>query len=285
MNPDALSSTIKRFFIHGARRMKIGVTGCAGRMGRMLMARTIATEGFQLIGGSERRESGFIGRDLGEVAGTGSMGVKVTAYPWELFEAADAVLDFTSPAASVEHATIAAETGKILIIGTTGINDGQFEQIRKCAEKTPIVAAPNMSVGVNVLFALAQKVASVLDPSYDIEILDMHHRNKADAPSGTALGLGKAVADGRGVALNAVKRTSREGMIGARPVGEIGFAVLRGGDVVGDHTVIFAGDGERIELTHKASSREVFANGALRAAKWADGKPAGLYTMRDVLGL
>ncbi len=265
--------------------MKIGVTGCAGRMGRMLMARTIATEGFQLVGGSERRESGFIGRDLGEVAGTGTLGVKVTAYPWELFEAADAVLDFTSPAASVEHATIATETKKILVIGTTGISDEQFETIKKCAQKTPIIAAPNMSVGVNVLFALAEKVASVLDPSYDAEILEMHHRNKTDAPSGTALGLGKAVAKGREVAFNDVKRMTREGNVGARPQGEIGFAVLRGGDVVGDHYVIFAGNGERIELAHKASSREVFANGALRAAKWADGKSAGLYSMRDVLGL
>lgn len=142
-----------------------------------------------------------------------------------------------------------------------------------------------MSVGVNVLFALAEKVASVLDPSYDAEILEMHHRNKTDAPSGTALGLGKAVAKGREVAFNDVKRMTREGNVGARPQGEIGFAVLRGGDVVGDHYVIFAGNGERIELAHKASSREVFANGALRAAKWADGKSAGLYSMRDVLGL
>ena len=160
-----------------------------------------------------------------------------------------------------------------------------MEILKKCAEKTVIVAAPNMSVGVNLLFALVKRAAAVLDPSYDIEIVEMHHRNKADAPSGTALGLGRAAAEGRQVALNDVARYERHGIIGARPAGEIGFATLRGGDVVGDHTVVFAGAGERIELTHKATSREIFADGAIKAALWAQGKPDGLYTMQDVLGL
>lgn len=267
------------------RSMKIGITGCAGRMGKMLAECVLRSGACRLSGGSERRESGFVGRDLGEVVGAGPIGIPVTAYAWELFRESDAVLDFTSPAASVEHAEIAAETGKILVIGTTGIDGEQFGRIKKAAQKTVIVAAPNMSVGVNILFALAEKVASILDPSYDVEIVEMHHRNKVDAPSGTALGLGSAVARGRKAALNDVARFARQGNTGIRPAGEIGFAALRGGDVVGDHTVIFAADGERLELTHKASSRAVFANGAIRAALWAQGKPAGLYTMQDVLGL
>ncbi|HAW34254.1 MAG TPA: 4-hydroxy-tetrahydrodipicolinate reductase [Alphaproteobacteria bacterium] len=265
--------------------MKIGVTGCAGRMGKMLMSRVLTHNGCELAGGSERRESGFIGRDLGEVLGGRALGITVTAYPFELFDAVDAVLDFTAPAASVEHAKIAAETGKILIVGTTGLTAEQTDVLKKCAEKTVIVAAPNMSVGVNLLFALVKRAAAVLDPSYDVEIVEMHHRNKADAPSGTALGLGRAAAEGRQVALDDVARYERHGIIGARPAGEIGFAALRGGDVVGDHTVIFAGAGERVELTHKAASREIFADGAIKAALWAQGKPAGLYTMQDVLGL
>lgn len=265
--------------------MKIGVTGCAGRMGKMLMSRVLTHNGCELAGGSERRESGFIGRDLGEVLGGRALGITVTAYPFELFDAVDAVLDFTAPAASVEHAKIAAETGKILIVGTTGLTAEQTDVLKKCAEKTVIVAAPNMSVGVNLLFALVKRAAAVLDPSYDVEIVEMHHRNKADAPSGTALGLGRAAAEGRRVALDDVARYERHGIIGARPAGEIGFAALRGGDVVGDHTVIFAGAGERVELTHKAASREIFADGAIKAALWARGKPAGLYTMQDVLGL
>lgn len=265
--------------------MKIGVTGCAGRMGKMLLNRVLTNKDCELAGGSERRESGFIGRDIGEVLGSRSLGVSVTAYPYELFNACDAVLDFTAPAATVEHAKIAAETGKILIVGTTGLNAEQMETLKKCAQKAVIVAAPNMSVGVNLLFALVKQAAKVLDPSYDIEIVEMHHRNKADAPSGTALGLGIAAAEGREVKLNEVACYERHGNTGARPTGEIGFAALRGGDVVGDHTVVFAGAGERIELTHKASSREIFADGAIKAALWAKDKPNGLYSMQDVLGL
>ena len=209
---------------------------------------------------------------------------KVFADIKELFAVSDAVLDFTAPAASVANAKAAAETGKVLVIGTTGLTETQRAEVAKAAEKAPIVLAPNMSVGVNLLQALVEKVASILDPAYDIEIVEMHHRNKVDAPSGTALALGKAAAKGRGESLDKVACYERHGVIGARPAGEIGFATLRGGDVVGDHTVIFAGTGERIELTHKASSRAVFANGAVRAALWAAGQKAGLYSMRDVLG-
>ena len=257
--------------------MKIGVTGCAGRMGKMLLNRVLTNKDCELAGGSERRESGFIGRDLGEVIGVRPLGVSVTSYPFELFNACDAILDFTAPAATIEHAKIAAET--------TGLSADQMEILKKCAEKTVIVAAPNMSIGVNLLFALVKQAAAVLDPSYDIEIVEMHHRNKADAPSGTALGLGNAAAEGRQIELKSAARYERHGNTGVRPTGEIGFAALRGGDVVGDHTVIFAGQGERIELTHKASSREIFADGAIKAALWAQNKPKGLYSMQDVLRL
>ena len=265
--------------------MKTGVTGCAGRMGKMLLHRVLTNKECELSGGSERRESGFIGRDVGEIIGVRPLGVTVTEYPFELFEKSDVVIDFTAPAATVEHAKIAAETGKILVTGTTGMTPEQMDILKKYAEKTVIVASPNMSIGVNILFSLVKKTAAVLDPAYDIEIVEMHHRNKADAPSGTALGLGRAAAEGRQVALDDVARYERHGVTGVRPVGEIGFAALRGGDVVGDHTVVFAGAGERVELTHKASSREIFADGAIRAALWARRKTPGLYTMADVLGL
>lgn len=255
--------------------MRIGVTGCAGRMGKML-CQAVIDAGLELAGGTERPESPVIGRELGKG--------KVFADVKDLFAVSDAVLDFTAPAASVANARAAAEAGKVLVVGTTGLTDAQRAEVAKAAEKAPIVLAPNMSVGVNLLQALVEKVAAVLDPAYDIEIVEMHHRNKVDAPSGTALALGRAAAKGRGESLDKVARYERFGVIGARPAGEIGFATLRGGDVVGDHTVIFAGTGERIELTHKASSRAVFANGAVRAALWASGQKAGLYSMRDVLG-
>jgi 4-hydroxy-tetrahydrodipicolinate reductase len=195
------------------------------------------------------------------------------------------VIDFTAPAATLAHADLAAKFGTALIVGTTGLPASAKAKLKTSAKKTVIVQAPNMSTGVNVLLALTEKLAGVLADDYDIEIVEMHHRHKVDAPSGTALGLGEAAAKGRGVALEKVARRSRDGQVGARPKGEIGFATLRGGDVVGDHTVIFAADGERIEITHKASSREVFARGAVRAAMWAKKKKAGLYSMRDVLGL
>ncbi|HSV29277.1 MAG TPA: 4-hydroxy-tetrahydrodipicolinate reductase, partial [Candidatus Omnitrophota bacterium] len=197
----------------------------------------------------------------------------------------DAVIDFTAPAATVTHAGMAAAAGKVLVVGTTGLSKDDEAKLQQAADRVPVVYAPNFSVGVNLLMALTERAASILGDDYDIEIVEMHHRHKVDAPSGTALGLGRAAAAGRGVPLDSVWCKARDGHTGARPKGEIGFATLRGGDVVGDHTVMFAAEGERVELTHKASSRAVFAKGAVRAALWAKGKPAGLYTMRDVLGL
>lgn len=264
----------------------IGIVGCAGRMGRMLIEEVLATEGLSLAGGTERSGSQWVGTDLGELIGRGRIGTAVGDDPRALFEAADAVIDFTAPAAVAVHAGLAAQTAKAYIVGTTGLDAAAEAALKEAALSAPVLWAPNMSVGVNLLFALVEQVAARLDAgTFDIEILEMHHRHKVDAPSGTALALGKAAARGRGVHLDDVWRKERDGITGARPSGEIGFATLRGGDVAGDHTVIFAADGERIELGHKASSRRIFARGALRAAAWACGRPVGLYSMKDVLGL
>ncbi|MBL8643168.1 MAG: 4-hydroxy-tetrahydrodipicolinate reductase [Rhodospirillaceae bacterium] len=263
---------------------KIGIVGCAGRMGRMLVQEVLATPGAVLSGGTEPAGP-LVGTDIGLLVGAKTIGVPVGSDAAQLFAACDAVIDFTVPAATLYHASLAAKTGKVLVIGTTGLGADVLAAIETAAKSAPLVYAPNFSIGVNVLFALTEKLSSTLGPDYDIDILEMHHRHKVDAPSGTALGLGEAAARGRKVKLADVARRTRDGQVGARAQGEIGFATLRGGDVVGDHTVIFAADGERVELTHKASSRGVFAKGAVRAALWARGRKAGLYSMRDVLGL
>jgi 4-hydroxy-tetrahydrodipicolinate reductase len=265
--------------------MKIGIVGCAGRMGRMLVNAVLDTEGCELAGGTERPGGDAVGRDIGDLVARGSLNVLVQSDPRKLFDLADAVIDFTSPAATLSHAAFAAETRKVLIVGTTGLGKDDEALLKQAADRTAIVYAPNFSVGVNLLMALTERAAAILGDDYDLEIVEMHHRHKVDAPSGTALGLGRAAAKGRGVALDEVWCKSRDGHTGARPKGEIGFATLRGGDVVGDHTVMFASEGERVELTHKASSRAVFAKGAVRAALWAKSRPPGLYSMRDVLGL
>lgn len=265
--------------------MKIGIVGCGGRMGRMLMTQVIEADGAELVGGTERPGSELLGQDLGPLIGHPALGVTVTEDAKALFQAADAVIDFTAPTATVAHAALAAEHQTALIIGTTGLSPDEQAKIDAAAEKTAMVQAPNMSLGVNLLFALTQQVASKLGVDWDIEIVEMHHRHKVDAPSGTALGLGRAAAAGRQVALDEVKQAVRDGVTGARPAGEIGFATLRGGDVVGDHTVVFAAEGERVELTHKASNRSIFAKGAVRGALWCEGRAPGLYSMFDVLGL
>jgi 4-hydroxy-tetrahydrodipicolinate reductase len=265
--------------------MKIGIVGCGGRMGQMLVREVLQTPGAHLSGGTERAGSDAIGHDIGELVGFGKLGIAVSASAAEMFRHVDAVIDFTTPTATLEHAKIAAELGKVLVIGTTGMTEAQQSQVAEAAHKARIVMSPNFSLGVNVAMSVVEKVASVLDDSYDIEIIEMHHHHKVDAPSGTALGLGRAAAKGRAVKLDEVARKTRDGLIGARPRGEIGFVTLRGGDVVGDHTVIFAADGERFEITHKASSRQIFAKGAVKAALWCKGKHHGLYSMKDVLGL
>jgi len=265
--------------------MKIGIAGCAGRMGRMLVETIIATDGASLSGGTEYPGHDAVGEDVASLVGEHSCGVVVGDAPGALFANSDVVIDFTSPDATVRHANLAEAHGTALVVGTTGLRPADLEVLKQTARSVPLVQAANMSVGVNLLLGLTQQVASILADAYDIEIVEMHHRHKLDAPSGTALALGQAAADGRGVNLETVSQRVRNGLTGARRQGDIGFATLRGGDVAGEHTVIFAGDGERIELSHKASSRTVFAHGAVRAALWTAGRPPGYYSMRQVLGL
>jgi 4-hydroxy-tetrahydrodipicolinate reductase len=262
----------------------IGIVGCAGRMGQMVVAQVCATDGCNVAGATEHAGHSAVGSDVGSLVGLEPLGVKVGDDAAAMIAAVDAVVDFTTPEATVEHARLAAQAGAAIIVGTTGIDDAQGEELVRAARHVPVVWAPNMSVGVTLLLALTEQVAGVLDNSFDIEILEMHHRYKVDAPSGTALGLGRAAAAGRNAAFDEVKQAVRDGHTGERPDGEIGFATLRGGDVVGDHTVVFAGDGERIELSHKTANRKVFAAGAVRATMWAVGREPGLYTMRHVLG-
>ena len=263
--------------------MKIGIVGCAGRMGRMLVAETLTTEGADLAGGTEHAESPFLGHDVAGLAGRENSGLVVGSDTDALFAAADVVIDFTLPKATQGHAEAAQRNATAWVLGTTGLSDADQQAVNKAAETVAVVQAANYSVGVNLLQVLTRQVASALGNDYDIEILEMHHRHKVDAPSGTALALGKAAADGRGVDLDTVSERVRDGHTGARTPGDIGFATLRGGDVAGDHSVIFAADGERLELTHKASNRGVFAKGAVRAALWTEGRAAGLYSMQDVL--
>jgi 4-hydroxy-tetrahydrodipicolinate reductase len=268
----------------GEAIMKIGIVGCMGRMGQMLVSAVLAESRADLSGGTERVGSPTLGQDLGKSLGQVT-GLTVGSDPEALFAVSDAIIDFTSPAATRVHAELAAKTNTALIVGTTGLSQDDETVLMQAGLSVPIVYAPNFSVGVTLLTALVEMAAAALDNSYDIEIVEMHHRHKVDAPSGTALGLGKAAAKGRHIALDKVWQKSRDGHTGPRRRGEIGFATLRGGDVVGDHTVIYAGDGERIEITHKASNRSVFASGAVRAALWTQDRTSGLYSMTDVLGL
>lgn len=264
--------------------MKIAIVGAAGRMGRMLVTAVTQAEGAVLVGGCEAAGHPDLGKDLGVLAGIEAQSVVLTSDTRALFKAADAVIDFTVPAATAAHAALAAETGTVLVIGTTGLQVQHQDAIERAAQKTALVQAANYSVGVNLLQGLVEQAARILPEIYDIEIVEMHHRHKVDAPSGTALALGHAAAKGRDVNLDDVADKVRDGIIGARRSGDIGFATLRGGDVVGDHTVMFAGPGERVEITHKAASREIFASGAVRAAIWACQQKPGLYSMQDVLG-
>lgn len=264
---------------------RIGVVGCAGRMGQMLIREIVGTRGSAFAGGTEAPGSPALGRDAGEVAGVGALQAKIGSDPAALFAAADAVIDFSAPRATVAHARLAAETGKVLVIGTTGLSAEDVAAITEAARKTVIVRSPNMSLAVNLLEALTERVAKSLGPDYDIEIFEIHHKHKVDAPSGTALALGEAAARGREVKLDKVGVRGRDGHTGARPSGAIGFTSARGGSEIGDHVVMFCGEAERIELTHKATGRQIYARGALRAALWAQGRAPGLYSMKDVLGL
>ncbi len=264
---------------------RIGIVGCGGRMGRMLIQEISETPDCAVAGGADAPGSAAIGRDLGELAGLEPLGLVAGSDRAALFAASDVVIDFTVPGATVAHAALASEHHRALVIGTTGLDAAQSAAVAEAARRTPIVWAPNMSPAVTLLIELVGMVAQRLGPDYDIEVLEMHHRHKIDAPSGTALALGRAAAAGRAVALDEVAQRVRDGHTGPRRSGDIGFATLRGGDVAGEHTVIFATAGERLEISHKATSRQLFARGAVRAARWVIGKPPGLYDMKDVLGL
>ncbi|MFV0492885.1 MAG: 4-hydroxy-tetrahydrodipicolinate reductase [Pseudorhodobacter sp.] len=263
----------------------IVITGTSGRMGQMLVRTVIASPRVRLAGCVERAGHGWIGRDIGEAMGGAALGVTVTDDPLEAFAHAQAVIDFTAPAATVEFAALAAQARAVHVIGTTGMEEGDLARVSAAARHAVIVRAGNMSLGVNLLVRLTQKVAAALDEDWDIEVVEAHHRMKVDAPSGTALMLGEAAAEGRGESLAALRNPAREGITGARRNGSIGFSAIRGGDVVGEHDVIFAADGERIVLRHLATDRAIFARGALKAALWGQGQKPGEYDMMDVLGL
>lgn len=265
--------------------MKLAVAGAGGRMGRTLIRLISESQGAAVLGAAiEGTGSPFLQQDAGTLAGVGALGIKVSGMEG-LGADIDGLLDFTTPAASVAFAEAAAAYGFVHVIGSTGFEDAHNSAIVRSAMRATIIKSGNMSLGVNLLAVLVQQAAAALDEAFDIEIVDMHHRAKVDAPSGTALLLGEAAAAGRGIDLAGHCLRGRDGQTGARPAGDIGFAALRGGTVVGEHTVIFAGASERIELTHKAEDRAIFAHGALKAALWGRGKPPGLYSMVDVLGL
>jgi 4-hydroxy-tetrahydrodipicolinate reductase len=265
--------------------MRVVIAGAGGRMGRTLIHAVATTKGLTLAGAADAADSAVIGRDSGELAGLGPNGIKVTSDVAALLTNADGLIEFVIPAATLAFAELTAAAGKVHIIGTTGHSAEEEAIIAKAATRATIVKAGNFSLGVNLLTALTKRVAKTLNADYDIEILEMHHNKKIDAPSGTALMLGRAAADGRGVDLAQHSVRGRDGITGARRAGDIGFASLRGGTVVGDHSVIFAGPAERIELTHRAEDRMIFARGALHAALWARDQKPGLYSMADVLGL
>jgi 4-hydroxy-tetrahydrodipicolinate reductase len=265
--------------------MRVAVVGAAGRMGRNLIQAVCSTDGLELAAATERPDSTLVGVDAGEVAGVGKLGVLISHSLTKVVDGFDVVIDFTGPEATMVHLEVCQEHAKKMVIGTTGLDDAQKQRIDDAAKDMAIVFAPNMSVGVNLCFKLLDIAARVMGDDCDIEIVEAHHRHKVDAPSGTALRMGEVVADALGRDLKKVAVYGREGQTGARDPQTIGFETIRAGDVVGEHTVWFASEGERVEITHKASSRMTFANGAARAAAWLEGQSNGLYDMQDVLGL
>ncbi|MGB0733048.1 MAG: 4-hydroxy-tetrahydrodipicolinate reductase [Pontibacterium sp.] len=264
---------------------RIAVTGAAGRMGKTNIEAIGNAEGVEFTAAIVEPDSSLIGADAGEVAGLGKLGVKIVGSLEAALDDFDVLIDFTAPQSTLTNMAVCAEHGKKIVIGTTGLSDEEKASLTAFSERMPVVFASNMSVGVNLCFKLLANAAKALGDDYDVEIIEAHHHHKVDSPSGTALSMGEAVAGALGRDLKECAVYGREGQVGARPKKEIGFATVRAGDVVGDHTVLFATEGERIEITHKASSRMTFAKGAVRASAWIADKPAGLYDMQDVLGL
>ena len=265
--------------------MRLVVVGAAGRMGQALIRAIHDIDGAVLSGAIERAGSDDLGKDAGTVAGLEALSVAITDDPLEAFLHADGVVDFTAPEATCSFAELTAQVRIVHVIGTTGCGEEHDARIAAAARHATIVKSGNMSLGVNLLAGLVRKAAAALDEDFDIEVLEMHHKHKVDAPSGTALLLGESAAEGRDIALKDRSVRTRDGITGARQSGDIGFATLRGGSVIGEHSVMFAGEGERIELSHQAMDRAIFARGAIKAALWAKGRKPGLYSMADVLGL
>jgi len=263
----------------------IVINGASGRMGQMLVKLVSESPAARLVGALERPGHDWIGQDIGEAIGGAALGLPVTDDPLEALAKAQAVIDFTAPAATVELAVLAAQARAVHVIGTTGLRGDDIAKLDAAARHATIIRAGNMSLGVNLLAQLTRKVAEALDEAFDIEVVEAHHRHKVDAPSGTALMLGEAAAEGRGVQLDRVADRGRDGITGERKDGHIGFSAIRGGDIVGEHDVIFAGPGERVILRHVATDRAIFARGALKAALWGIGRHPGSYDMVDVLGL
>ncbi len=263
----------------------IVLTGASGRMGQMLAQIVTASDRAQLVGAVERSGHPWIGQDLGAAMGGADLGITVTDDPLEAFAKAQAVIDFTAPAATLAFAALAAQARAVHVIGTTGFSDDDIAALEPASRHCAQIRAGNMSLGVNLLTLLTKKVAAALDDDFDIEVIEAHHNQKVDAPSGTALMLGEAAAEGRGVSLNDVRDAGRDGITGARRKGDIGFTAIRGGDIVGEHDVLFAAPGERIVLRHVATDRAVFARGAVKAALWGQNMAPGQYNMLDVLGL
>ena len=265
--------------------IKVAVTGAAGRMGGRIITLITEAEGLEVAGAIEMAGHARLGDDAGYVAGCGDLGVAITDSLEQGLASADVLIDFTWPEVTIGNAEVCARLGKAMVVGTTGLNPEQREVIKRVAQSSPVVFAPNMSVGVNVCFKLLKDMAKTLGEGFDVEIVELHHNKKKDSPSGTAVRMGEIVADALDRNYNEVANYHREGMCGERSQEEIGMQTVRGGDIVGEHTVYFIGMGERIELTHRAMSRDMFARGAVRAAGWLAEKPVGLYDMQDVLGL
>ncbi len=265
--------------------MRVAITGASGRMGQTLISLVNASDRMTLSGALERPDHDWLGRDVGEAMGGTALGVIVSDDAATVLKNADVVIDFTAPTATLAFAACAADAGIVHVIGTTGMSAEEIVALAPFADRATIIRAGNMSLGVNLLTQLTKRVAAALDEDFDIEVIEAHHNQKVDAPSGTALMLGEAAAEGRGVNLNDVSDRGRDGITGARKRGDIGFTAIRGGDIIGEHDVMFAAAGERIILRHVASDRSVFARGALKAALWGQGRAPGQYDMLDVLGL
>ncbi len=263
--------------------IKVSVVGAAGRMGRRILYLLNQDQEVSVVGACEAAGSSALDSDAGVLSGVGEIGVKVSSHIEESSSDADVIVDFTIPSATLDNAAYASQNGKSMVIGTTGFTKEENKRFKAITGNIPCVIAPNMSVGMNVTFEITKQLAQVLGDDFDIEIIEVHHRHKVDAPSGTALKLGRSAAEGSGRNFDKVAKFARRGAIGERKEDEIGIQTIRGGDIVGEHTVMFIGNGERIELTHRATNRDNFAKGVVRAVKWIDGKPPGLYTMRDVL--